>query len=112
MTISDHLVKKANKLFLHFTDKMQLEFCGQTHSYHLKNPKLNKCHPLELLLISDQRFTGNKIVDIRSLLKKSYRWILGFHHGYTKKQIKYKRSEYLEGYNEGRQAGMQNKDNG
>ena len=110
MPISELLKKKAAKLFLHFSEKDQLEYCRSTKSYFLRNPKSNFCHPLELLLISDHNFTGDKILDIRSLLKVSYRWLLGFQHGYTGKVKKYKNSEYSEGFFEGENAKSQNRD--
>jgi hypothetical protein len=109
MRISEHLFRKAQKLFLNFSDQMQLDYCYLTNSYHLKNPKFNDCYPLELLLIADYNFTGNKIKDIRTLLQVSHRWMIGFHHGYIGKTCRCKNKEYCEGYAEGQLANMQNK---
>jgi hypothetical protein len=99
---------KADRLFLGFTKEFALEFCKLTKSYHLKNPKIAQCHPLELFLISDKSFTGNKLKDLVTTSDRSFRWLLGFYHGYSGKIEKFAKSDYKEGYEAGKLMAGQN----
>lgn len=107
MEVVEEMVKKARMLFLHPDHKFHMDFCKNTRSYLLRNPKNNQCHPLELFLIADRIFTGHKIGDLSRLLNKNIRWILGFYHGYACTNPKYKNSAYQEGFGVGQ--GVQTK---
>jgi len=89
---------KAEKLFLGFTKEFGLEYCKSTRSYHLKNPKVPKCHPLELFLISDKNFSGNKLKDLTSTSERNFRWLVGFYHGYSGAKDKFSNLDYKDGY--------------
>jgi hypothetical protein len=104
--VAELVQKKADRLFLKLDKEFSLAFCEATSSYHLKNPKVPSCHPLELFLISDRRFTGNKIKDLLSTTNRGHRWLLGFYHSCCGKQSKYRNSEYLDGYAAGSKINM------
>ena len=53
MEVVEEMAKKARMLFLRPDHKFHMDFCKNTRSYLLRNPKNNQCHPLELFLIVD-----------------------------------------------------------
>lgn len=98
MEVLEEINRKIRQLFLCPDKDFHMDFCKTSRSYHLRNPKINRCHPLELFLIADRSMTGNKVGDLSKLLNKNVRWILGFYHGYGGTQSRYKSTQYLDGF--------------
>ena len=94
-------VGKAKRLFLEFSNEFELEFDQEIKIYRLKTKRCNKLHPLESVLLGYDNMTGYKIKDICAQINKSYRWILGFIHGYEVKKINYKNKYYIDGFASG-----------
>lgn len=90
------LCNLANRLFIDLSKEFELVF--EDGQYRLQNQYNPCCHLLEIALIRDQTFTGNKIKDIQSVLKVSPKWILGFYHGYKEDICKFKDVDYLTGH--------------
>lgn len=86
----------AQKLFIEISEEFELVF--ENGHYALPDKFKPLCHYLELCLISDYKFTGNKVKDICSAMNTNPKWILGFFHGYKGKKSKYKSNAYIEGY--------------
>jgi len=86
----------AKRLFIDFSDDFRLIF--EDGYYKLANPYNPSCHLLEIALICNQKFTGNKIYDLQKLLGVSNKWILGFIHGYRGDTIKFKDKDYYIGH--------------
>jgi hypothetical protein len=96
--VLEDAIKKADLLFLNLSDDFKMDFCNRTKHYFLKNPNINSCHILELLLIADNEFSGKKLLDINAVLGKSPRWIFGFCHGYISKTKAFRSDDYSQGY--------------
>lgn len=97
----EEAVLKAKKLFLEFSTNFELEFDEYTKIYRLKTKRCNKLHPLEAVLLGHDNLSGHKIKDICAQIKKPYRWILGFVHGYENKSSLYKNAQYFDGFEVG-----------
>ena len=106
MELAEIVQKKAEKLFLKLDKDFSLAFCEVTKSYYLKNPKVAVCHPLELFLIADHNFTGNKMKDLLFSTSRGHRWLMGFYHSCCGKQPRYKNAEYCEGFEAGSKINM------
>lgn len=90
------LCNLAKRLFIDLSKEFELVY--KDGQYRLQNEYNPSCHLLEIALIREQVFTGNKIKDLQSVLKVSQKWILGFYHGYKKEECKYRDIDYLTGH--------------
>ena len=90
------LVGLAKRLFIDFSDDFRLIF--EDDCYKLADPYNPSCHLLEISLISNQKFTGNKIIDLQKSLNVSSKWILGFIHGYRGDMIIFNNKDYYIGH--------------
>jgi len=89
-------VEIANRLFIEISKEFSLDFVN--NSYCLSNPYDPKCHILEIALISNSNFTGNKILDLKSILNVDEKWILGFYHGFKGLPCKFNHTTYVTGH--------------
>lgn len=97
--ITEAIISRMSRVFLATCHEFTLVWNGKI--YELKNQNKAFCHPLEVGLIGQKHLSGYKIKDIETVLKKSKVWILGFHHALIQKPMKYKKQDYVDGYNEG-----------
>ena len=105
--ITEAIISRMNRVFLGASHDFTLVWTGKI--YELKHQNKAFCHPLEVGLIGQKNLTGYKIKDIETVLKRSKAWILGFHHALVQKPMKYKKQDYVDGYDEGSNFANQTK---
>lgn len=99
MRMLQALFEKAQRLFIELDEEFNLIY--KDGAYRLKDPNHPLCHILEIALITNCKFTGNKLNDISLVLSTNTRWILGFYHGYKKEKVKYINKDYFIGHHFG-----------
>lgn len=103
MVAVESLMPLSKRLFIDVVDTFELVFCQKTKHYQLKNHFNPKCHFLELCIIPDGEYTGNKLNDIAKKLNVSVRWVFGFYHGFKNNTLRFKDGNYISGYQIGAQ---------
>lgn len=93
------LFDKSKKLFINIIDEFGLVY--KNGSYCLKNYNNPSCHLLEMALINNYKFSGEKIKDLCCVLSTNSRWVLGFYHGYKNVNVKFSNKEYVVGHHLG-----------